>query len=249
MCSSDLIVRDVCLETDDCGALYKGRNPSCRGNVIRYNFWHHIGPAGGHGNAAVYFDDGDGGDRVIGNVFVRCGNFDTGSFGAVFSHGGHDNRAENNVFIDCRRALGSAPWTDDRWRAALQSNRGEGWNWQDKLLRQVDITAPTYTARYPELAGFMDPPPGRPRQNQATRNVFVRCGSAFSGNWQVATNENWITDSDPGFVAAEHGNFAFKPGAAVFERLPGFQPIPFDRMGLYADELRPKPPKEDWPAR
>ncbi len=30
-------VHHVCLETDDCGAFYKGRNPSCRGNVVRFN--------------------------------------------------------------------------------------------------------------------------------------------------------------------------------------------------------------------
>ena len=46
-------VHHVCTETDDCGALYKGRNPSCRGNQIRYNYWHDIGSPMGHGNAAV----------------------------------------------------------------------------------------------------------------------------------------------------------------------------------------------------
>ncbi|MCK5804714.1 MAG: right-handed parallel beta-helix repeat-containing protein, partial [Lentisphaeria bacterium] len=66
------IVHHICTETDDCGAYYKGRNPSCRGNIVRYNFWHNIGSPMGHGNAAVYFDDGDGGDFVIGNVFFRC---------------------------------------------------------------------------------------------------------------------------------------------------------------------------------
>ena len=56
-------VHRVCTETDDCGALYKGRNPSWRGNQIRFNYWHDIGSPMGHGNAAVYFDD-DGGDTV-----------------------------------------------------------------------------------------------------------------------------------------------------------------------------------------
>jgi hypothetical protein len=74
----------------------------------------------GHGNAAVYFDDGDGGDIVFGNVFVRCGEPGRGSFGTVLSHGGHDIRAENNIFVDCKRALGSAPWDDARWRDALK---------------------------------------------------------------------------------------------------------------------------------
>ena len=63
------VVHDVCNASDDAGALYKGRNPSCRGNVIRYNLWRDIGSPMGHGTAAVYFDDGDGGDTVFGNIF------------------------------------------------------------------------------------------------------------------------------------------------------------------------------------
>jgi hypothetical protein len=103
------VIHHVCTETDDSGALHKGRNPSCRGNTYRYNFWYDIGRPMGHGTAAVYFDDGDGGDTVFGNVFLRCGDPGRGSFGTIFSHGGHDNRAENNIFIACKRAIGSTP--------------------------------------------------------------------------------------------------------------------------------------------
>jgi hypothetical protein len=223
------IVRNVVTQTDDAGALYKGRNPSCRGNVIRYNLWRDIGSPMGHGNAAVYFDDGDGGDTVFGNVFFRCGEPGKGSFGTVFSHGGHDNLAENNIFIECKRALGSAPWNDKRWREALQG--GMGCNWQTRLLKEVDITKPPYTTHYPKLVGFLDPPAGQPRVNRAKNNVLVRCGQVSSGNWKVAADETWVTDQDPGFVDAARGNFQLRPDAEVFNRLPGFQPIPFDKIG------------------
>ncbi len=226
------IVHDVCLETDDTGALYKGRNPSSRGNVIRFNFWRDIGRPMGHGSAAVYFDDGDGGEKVFGNIFLRCGDPGQGSFGAVFSHGGHDNLAENNIFIDCPRALGSSPWDDARWRSRVLGSGGEGWDWDNKLLREVDITQPPYTTRYPELAGFMDPRPGQLRVNRAARNVFVRCGEAAGGNWQVPAGDNWATDHDPGFVDAAAGDYRLKGDAEVFTRLPGFQAIPFEKIGL-----------------
>ena len=243
------IVRNVCTETDDCGALYKGRNPSCRGNIIRYNFWHHIGVHMGHGNAAIYFDDGDGGDRVIGNVFYRCGSHGkTSSFGSVFSHGGHENQAENNIFIECARALGSSPWKDERWISKVKGNENrEGWNWADKLLKEVDITRPPYTTRYPELIGFMDPEPGKPRVNRARLNLMVKCGEVSSGSWQYAPHEMCVTNADPGFVNAAAGDFRLKPESAVFKQLPGFQPIPFEKIGLYADILRPVPPREPWP--
>ena len=234
------IVHDVCTETDDCGALYKGRNPSCRGNVIRYNFWHHIGSPMGHGNAAIYFDDGDGGDTVFGNVFFRCGEPGKGPFGTVFSHGGHDILAENNIFIECKRALGSAPWDDQRWRRALDG--GEDCHWDVLLRKEVDITRPPYTTHYPSLVGFLDFKPGqKPRISRATRNLMVMCGELSCGNWQVRPEENWAVDHDPGFVDAAHGDFRLKPDAEVFRRLPGFKPIPFEKIGLRADELRPKP--------
>ena len=236
------VVHNVCMETDDCGAYYKGRNPSCRGNIVRHNFWHNIGSPMGHGNAAVYFDDGDGGDFVIGNVFYRCGEPGRGSFGTVFSHGGHDLLAENNVFVECKRALGSAPWNDDRWKDAIDG--GQGCSWQERLLKEVDITKPPYTTRYPALVGFMDPQPGTPRVSRAVRNLLVMCGEVRSGNWQVSEEENWVTDEDPGFVDAAAGDFRLREDSEVFERLPGFQRLPFTEMGLYTDELRPTLPEE-----
>jgi hypothetical protein len=223
-------IHHVCTETDDCGALYKGRNPSCRGNTIRFNYWHDIGSPMGHGNAAVYFDDGDGGDAVLGNVFVRCGDPGKGSFGTVFSHGGHDIRAENNVFIDCKRALGSAPWDDARWRNALKG--GEDCFFIEKLLQEVDIAKPPYITRYPELAGYMDPPAGAPRVNRARLNLMVRCGEVSGGNWRLEPDENWSTNEDPGFVDASKGDYRLRPDAAVFKHLPEFKQLPFVEMGL-----------------
>jgi hypothetical protein len=223
------VVHHVVTETDDAGALYKGRNPSCRGNVVRYNFWHDVGSPMGHGTAAVYFDDGDGGDTVFGNVFLRCGYPGRGSFGTVFSHGGHDNRAENNVFIDYQWALGSAPWPDDRWKRTIDG--GEDCFWHERLLEEVDITKPPYTTHYPELVGFMQPQPGQPRVNRAKNNVLVRCGEAKSGNWTFEPADVWLTDADPGFVDAASDNYELRPDAEVFKRLPGFQPIPFDKIG------------------
>lgn len=222
-------VHHVCTETDDCGALYKGRNPSCRGNQIRFNYWHDIGSPMGHGNAAVYFDDGDGGDTVFGNVFVRCGEPGQGSFGTVFSHGGHDSRAENNIFVDCKRALGSAPWDDARWRDALKG--GQDCFFVEKLLQEVDITKPPYTTRYPELIGYLDPPADVPRVNRARLNLLVRCGEVSGGNWRLEPGANWSTDGDPGFVDGAKGDYRLRRDAPVFKHLPGFKPIPFENMG------------------
>ncbi len=223
-------IHHVCTETDDCGALYKGRNPSCRGNQIRFNYWHDIGSPMGHGNAAVYFDDGDGGDMVFGNLFVRCGEPGKGSFGTVFSHGGHGIQAVNNIFVDCKRALGSAPWDDARWRDALQG--GQDCFFPDKLLKEVDITKPPYVTHYPELVDFLNPPAGAPRVNHARLNLLVRCAQTSGGNWRLDADSTWSTDGDPGFVNAAKGDYRLRRESPVFKHLPGFKPLPVDKMGL-----------------
>jgi hypothetical protein len=65
--------------------------------------------------------------------------------------------------------------------------------------------------------------------------------------WQCGTNDNWTT-ADPGFVDAARGDFRLRPDAEAFRRLPGFEPVPFEKMGLYADSLRPVVDAEPWPA-
>ena len=55
--------------------------------------------------------------------------------------------------------------------------------------------------------------------------------------------DNVVTAQDPGFVDAAHGNFRIKPGAAIYDRF-GFEPVPFEEIGLYQDRLR-----ATWPVR
>lgn len=209
------------METDDCGSFYMGRNPSERGSVLRYNFWHHIGSTRAHGSCAVYFDDGAGGQTVFGNVFYRAAG---GSFGAVFSHGGHDNTVRNCVFIDCSLALGSAPWPDKHWREWLTGDL-----WQEKLRREVDITKSPFADRYPEARDLLEFS-GEPRRNHAFANVIVNCRKLQTGNWELS--DSLVTDKDPGFVDAARLNFRLREDSIVFKRLPSFGPIPFSEIGL-----------------
>lgn len=220
-------INHIAMESDDCGAFYMGRNPSDRGTMIRYNYWHDIGSAMAHGSCAVYFDDGDGGQTVFGNVFYRASG---GNFGAVFMHGGHDNWITNNIFIECKRAMGHAPWSNAMWNQWLNEPL-----WQERLLKEVDITKPPYTDKYPELTGFMHPGPAL-RLNHAERNIAYKCGELVSGNWDLRDCLN--LREDPGFVDAANQNFALRDDAPVFKALPDFQPIPFGEIGLVNDEYR-----------
>lgn len=220
------IVSNVCMSSDDAGALYKGRNPSCRGNIIRYNLWKNIGSPRGHGNAAIYFDDGDGGDFVYGNIFYRCGDPGKGSFGTVFSHGGHDNLAENNIFIECKRALGAAPWNDKRWKEFIEAPL-----WQSRLRQEVDITSDVYLSHYPALKGFMEPQEGAKRVNYAKRNLFVKCGEVSNKGWEV-DESNYTTDQDPGFVDLQGEDFNLRKDSLIYRQIPQFERIPLDKIGI-----------------
>jgi hypothetical protein len=167
---------------------------------------------------------------VTGNIFVNCGDPGKGPFGVIFCHGGYDARAENNIFIDCKRALGSGPWGEATWKEAL--NNGGGLGFRDKLLRDVDVTKPPYSTRYPELSGFLELPPNAPRKNHARLNVFVRCGDQANGNWQLDSSTNWSTSADPGFVNAAKGDYRLRSDSVIYKHLQGFKPVYFEQMGL-----------------
>jgi hypothetical protein len=217
------------METDDCGSFYMGRNPSERGSTLRYNFWHHIGSTRAHGSCAVYFDDGAGGQKVFGNVFYRAAG---GSFGAVFSHGGHDNFVRNCIFIECPLALGSAPWSDKSWKEWL-----DGALWQQALLKDVDITKGPYLDHYPDLRGFMDSA-GQPRRNHASANLIVNCRKVQTGNWDVT--DSFVTQTDPGFVNPAKLDLRLRKDSVVFTKIPGFERIPFEQIGLQRDVFHPR---------
>jgi hypothetical protein len=56
------------------------------------------------------------------------------------------------------------------------------------------------------------------------------------GKWaQTDFGENFITQKDPGFVDAAALNFSLKDDSVVFRELPGFERIPFERIGPRSD--------------
>ena len=54
----------------------------------------------------------------------------------------------------------------------------------------------------------------------------------------LTVGENLVTDEDPGFVGAQQLDFRLRDDSIVFRRLPEFQPIPFEQIGLQPDEWR-----------
>jgi parallel beta-helix repeat protein len=59
-------------------------------------------------------------------------------------------------------------------------------------------------------------------------------------SWQAAGADRHTFVADPGFVDPARGDFRFRQGV----RLPGFRPIPVEKIGPYRDDLR-----ASWPIR
>ena len=216
----------VVLESDDQGAVDMWGDPTYRGNVFRFNYWHDLGPGEdpanhGHGmRAAIRLDDAISGVLVYGNVFQRCGPQDT-HFGGVQIHGGKDNRIEGNLFVDTPVAVSFTPWGDPRWRG-FASN---AWH-------TARIDRELYLRRYPELAALE----ADADANLVRSNVTVRCPRLLlRAPPAVRAEANAEHPEETAFAAGPDGRLQWDAAAA---RRLGVEHIPFDRIGLYEDRWR-----------
>jgi len=239
-------IHDVTLDSNDTSPWYIGRNPSDRGNVVRYNYFHDCGNAA-RMNMGIYCDDSSTGVLVYGNVFYRMKM----THGTLFSNSGWDLVMTNNIIVEplSNAVVMSADYYTWAKPEAPQMF-GENGLLRRRLLGEVNILQPPYSVRYPELTNFLDTiEPGkewegmRPRRNLFARNLVVRGGAEpvrlMGGEHaQFASVDNLVIDQDPGFVDYRHRNFNLRADAEVFKAIPDFQPVPFAKMGTYIDEYR-----------
>ena len=227
-------VHNVVLESDDQGGVDSFGDPTYRGNIFRFNYWHHIGnwrhqgPDLMCGQAGIRLDDAISGVLIYGNVFYRSSAGQHG-FGGVQIHGGKDNVVDNNVFVDCAAAISLSPWSDKKWREYTA----------DKLASR-EIDPALYLARYPALARLQEDHD----VNLVTRNLALDCDEFLRRDRGYARRfDNFVTDRNPGFSAPALGDFNTAKPTPEMARA-GFDPvIPFAEIGLYRDSLRPQLPE------
>jgi len=229
------------IDMDDAAAIYMGRNPSEQGNVIQYNFFHHIGAPSAWGTAAIYPDDGECGIAMRGNVFYRCGHAGQVSMGAIFINAGKDHLIEQNLFVDCRLGVGFSFPTQAHWeRMVARENSGHE-EIRRAIYEAVDIESPVYRARYPHLAQLAKDF----SRNTLRGNLTVRCGRLVAPEERQVLIDNHDTDADPGFADMERMDFRLRPDVALATRFAGFVAPPFAEMGLRVDEYRKRVPQRD----
>ena len=210
-------IHHVCLETNDAGAIYAGRDWTMRGTTIRHNYFHHLSGFENRGCNGVLLDDMFSGTEVHGNVFHAVAR-------GVLIGGGRDNVVTNNVFVDCGTAI-----TIDA--------RGEGWaaamvnGVLRSRLEALPYRRPPWTSRYPALASILEDEPAAPTGNVVARNISWR------GRWlNVAPSAGARTrfvantvDVDPRFVDPARQDFRLKRHSPAISL--GFEPIPMEKIG------------------
>ena len=239
-------IHDVTLDSDDTSPWYIGRDPSDRGNVIRYNYFHHIGNKD-RANMGIYCDDATTDVLVFGNVFYEMNT----KHGILFSNTGWDLRLKNNIIINSLLPIVEISAHYYTWGKSIAqrtfSENGLIW---ERLTKNVNIKEAPYNERYPELCNYLDPiiegkewEGMRTRRNVMANNLIVTKQDKqmllLRGDYaQCDTLNNYRTGNDPGFVDFENKNFNLKSDSEVYEKIPDFKPIPFNDMGLYIDEFR-----------
>lgn len=225
-------IHDVCLESNDAGAIYAGRDWTMRGTIIRYNYIHHINGFQQRSAVGIYLDDMFCGIKIFGNIFFNVKN-------ATFIGGGRDCSIENNIFVNCQpavhvdaRALDYAHYHTDAW---LKEARERG------TLLGIHFDQPPFSLRYPKLASILKEEPAAPRGNIISRNICA------GGKWADIDNRALPLLEIKDNIISEALHFVKRPQQGPTNitvedfQLPadspawkiGFQPIPVDRIGLH----------------
>ena len=217
-------IHNVCLESNDAGAIYAGRDWTMRGTVIRHNYLHHITGFRERGCVGVYLDDMFCGTKIYGNIFYQVTR-------AAFIGGGRDCLIENNIFVDCRPSL----HIDAR---AMRWARYHVNTTMTQRLKAMPYTSELWRKRYPKLVSILEDEPAAPKGNIVARNI------SYGGRWDEVSNDArpYITfldncvNQDPFFEGAPPKTFHLRDDSPAYK--VGFKPIPFEKIGLYEDVYR-----------
>ena len=220
-------IHDVCLESNDAGAMYAGRDWTMRGTVIRHNYLYDITGFKDKGCVGVYLDDMFCGTIIYGNVFYRVTR-------AAFVGGGRDCTVENNIFVDCKPALHidarAMSWAGYHVETTMTER-----------LKAMPYMSELWRKRYPKLVDILQDEPAAPKGNLVARNV------SYGGQWDgvykqarpyVTLRDNFV-DEDPHFKGTPPATFELREDSPAYKI--GFKPIPFEKIGLQNDAYRNLP--------
>ncbi len=215
-------IHHVCQESNDAGAVYCGRDWTMRGTIIRHNYLHHLHGHENRGCSGIYLDDLYSGTLVHGNVMYDI-------YRAFLIGGGRDVLVENNLMIDCKIGI-------------HVDARGLGWakfsvgGVMKTRLDAMPIQSELWKSRYPKLPGLWKDEPGAPKGTLLRNNVGIpnQPDAIRSAAKPYVLNEKniQITAQQARFYDSRHHDFRIRRDSLIYKSLPGFKPIPFEKIGL-----------------
>lgn len=222
-------ISEACTHADDMGAIYAGRDITQRGNKILYNYIHDIGGGSGvgaNGNHGIFLDDWWSAADIAGNVFANIPD------GAAVMLAGSYNVMDNNIVVDCKESF--------RMTRSFDYGNGTSMDVLTEKAKTIPYTSEVWKNAFPGIENLIDEK-GYPDVNNhivCTNNVLLNSGLPTTSEQVAATAtvENNVTfKKDPGFYDINNKNYLLKEDSEVFDRIEGFKPIPFTRIGTYSD--------------
>lgn len=237
------IVHDVAQHASDTGGLYAcARNWSKRGTMIRYNMIHALGnPLDGAGCRAFYLDDNTSGVTLHGNIATM-------STIGIHVGGGKDNVVTNNLILNSDTSIDYASRGQDSFVGKEVLRLREKHRAYVATLKSPWKT-PLWRGRYPKIGDIFEIDnvidAFDASGNVITDNVMAGGGGVRIQNAQKVlktstVENNALVDGDPGLADRENLDFSLSPNEKIAEAKE-YEPIPFEKMGLYDSPWRASP--------
>ena len=235
------LIHDVCLLSDDAGAIYSGRSWVWYGNIVRYNCIYNVGSEN-HRPDGIYLDDAVSGHQIYGNLLINIPS------NSIHVGGGRDNVITNNIIVNPGN---NALRFDDRAREGALENGwfthahvGSGDMWD--ALYNSPWQSEAWQNAFPEYRNCTDdisksdspdyiPNPASTFKNNIIINKNMDYGEIYDSVWQFSDiSDNAIYNvgkCDEIFVDIDNGDYNIKDIDEIRKVASDFKEIPLDMIG------------------
>lgn len=239
------LIHDVCLETDDAGAIYAGRSWSSYGNDIRYNLIYNLGSNSFAPNG-IYMDDAISGQNIYGNILINIPKH------AIFIGGGRDMNVYENIIVNSKD---SAIRYDARARDGIlkttwfsehvDENNGDLWKdlysspWQSEVWQQE---FPQYKFINTDFTNINDKNFMANPSNSVVKNNIIFDKSSNIGNFdasvkefsEVKNNHNfYLFQIKKAFKNYKKGDYSIFKNSIIYKYIPNFDSQIFQKIGRF----------------
>ena len=234
-------IHDVCLLSDDAGAIYSGRSWVWYGNIVRYNCIYNVG-SGEHRPDGIYLDDALSGQQIYGNLLINIPR------NSIHIGGGRDNLVENNIIVNSGE---NAIYFDERardgalnkgWFTHAHIGSGDMWDalydspwqseiWQDAFPEYKSMTDDISKADSPDYI----PNPACTLKCNLIFNKNKEMGDIYTSARSfsdISENELYsLNKAEEIFADINSGNYNIKDIENLRKSIPDFQNILLDEIG------------------